>query len=177
LYCYLAAALGWHLLAIEIDADKDCMVMGMDAAAGCMTSVSESVYTLSNNLNGTVNDHHMAMSCASTHLWQSGLFKLQMKGAIATAGQIEALTVNLNTDGSLNASATPVDQTTLLHSIESLFSTLEASLLQTLALGVAPQQPGTLAPVTLSIATSSTGKVIWCLKFTPQLGQSIWCNG
>jgi hypothetical protein len=129
-YCHLAAALGRHLLAIEIDADKDSMTMGMDAAAGRTTSVSESVYALSNNLITTLNDRHMAMSHASARPWQSGLFKLQMKGAIATAGQIEAPTVDLNTDGSLNASATSsVDQTTLLHSIKSLFSKLEALLL------------------------------------------------
>jgi hypothetical protein len=74
-----------------------------------------------------------------------------MRGAIATAGQIEAPTVNLNTDGSLNVSATSsVDQMTLLPSIKSLFSKLEVLLLQNLALGVAPQQPRTFTPPSLS---------------------------
>jgi hypothetical protein len=52
-YHCLAAALGWHLLAIEIGADKESMMTGMDAVVGCTTSVSESVYALSNNLIAT----------------------------------------------------------------------------------------------------------------------------
>ena len=154
-YRHLAAALGRHLLAVEIDADEDAMTTGMDATAGRTTSVSESVYALSNDMIGTLNDRNMAMSRASARLWQSGLFKLPLKGAIATAGQIEAPTVDLNVDGSLNATATSsIDQTTLLHSIETLFSKLEASLLEKLASRVAPQQPGPVAPPSFSPSPS-----------------------
>ena len=141
-YRHLAAALGRHLLAVEIDADEDMITTGMDAAAGRTTAVSEMVYALTNDMIGTLNDRHMAMSRASARLWQSGLFKLKMRGSVATAGQIESEVVNLNSDGSLNVPETQsVDQASLLRSMESLFAKFEKSLLQKLTQGTAPPPP------------------------------------
>ena len=159
-YRHLATALGRHLLAVEIDADDDVTTTGMDAAAGRTTAVSEMVYALTNDMIGTLNDRHMAMSRASAHLWQSGLFKLKMRGSVATAGQIESEVVDLNSDGSLNVPATQsVDQASLLRSMESLFTKFEKSLLQKLAPGTTPpppkEDPQTLVPTDPFIASTS----------------------